>query len=79
MIIHMKAVQFTIDESLLKRIDRDPEVKAHGRSAFLRHAAEEYLRRRARRQIRDAYKRGYREQPPGADELSWPVPSWPAD
>ena len=74
----MKAIQFTIDERLLRRIDRDPEEKDVGRSAFLRHAVEEYLRRKARRQVREAYRRGYAQHPPGKDEFSWAgEPSWP--
>ena len=65
----MKAVQFTIDEELLRQIDRHPETKKHGRSAFLRRAAREYLARRRSQAIRDAYRRGYGEQPVKADEF----------
>lgn len=65
----MKAVQFTIEEALLRQIDRDPETKRAGRSAFLRQAAREYLARRRDRAIRDAYRRGYREKPVRADEF----------
>jgi metal-responsive CopG/Arc/MetJ family transcriptional regulator len=65
----MKAVQFTIEEELLQQIDRDPETKRAGRSAFLRQAAREYLARRRQRSIRDAYRRGYGQKPVEADEF----------
>jgi metal-responsive CopG/Arc/MetJ family transcriptional regulator len=79
MIIDMKAIQFTLDEALLRRVDADPEVKEKGRSAFLRNAIDEYLKRRRERSIRDAYRRGYRSRPVRAGEfemsdraLAWP-------
>ena len=48
-----RAVQISIDEALLRRIDADPETKHRGRSAFVRAAAELYLQAR-RRQATDA-------------------------
>ena len=74
-----KAVQFTIDEELLRRVDADREVLATGRSAFLRRAIEEYLRRRRDLDVREAYRRGYGEQPPSDDELgvAAEVLAWP--
>jgi predicted transcriptional regulator len=75
----MKAIQFTIDEALLRRVDQDDEVKKKGRSAFLRAAIEDRLRRKRRRAIQDAYRRGYGAAPPADDEfetdpevLGWP-------
>ena len=65
----MKAVQFTLEEELLRQIDRDPEAKRLGRSAFLRRAAREYLARRRSQEIRDAYRRGYGERPVAAEEF----------
>jgi hypothetical protein len=37
----MRVVQFTIDERLRSRVDRDPDVRQQGRSAFLRRAIED--------------------------------------
>jgi metal-responsive CopG/Arc/MetJ family transcriptional regulator len=65
----MKAVQFTIDDELLHRIDSHPATKQRGRSAFLREAAAEFLRRHRAKSIRDAYKAGYQNFPPAADEF----------
>ena len=55
----MKPIQVLIDESLLRRLDADEEVKRDGRSAVLRRAASEYLRRRRARRITEAYRKGY--------------------
>ena len=75
----MKAVQFTIEEELLRQIDRDPEVKRLGRSAFLRRAAREYLARRRDQSIKAAYRRGYGEHPVTADEFGplMEAQAWP--
>lgn len=55
----MKAIQVTLDEALLARLDADAEVRRDGRSAVLRRAADEYLRRRRRREIADQYAKAY--------------------
>ena len=55
----MKAVQVLFDERLLKELDRDAEVRRDGRSAVLRRAASDYLRRKKRKAIRAAYERAY--------------------
>jgi metal-responsive CopG/Arc/MetJ family transcriptional regulator len=76
----MKAIQITIDEGLLARLDAEPEVKRLGRSAVFRHAVEAYLSRKKRRAITDAYRRAYRtpeKSPAGElegweDEGAWP-------
>ena len=48
-----------MDEPLLLRLDADDEVKRDGRSAVLRRAVDEYLRRRRARRIAEAYRKGY--------------------
>lgn len=55
----MKAIQITVDERLLKELDADEEVQRHGRSAVIRRAAFDYLRKRRRKKIADAYQRAY--------------------
>lgn len=67
------------DERLLARLDATDEVRRDGRSAVLRRAADEYLRRRFRDEIDSAYRRAYAESPGlgddfvgWADEGAWP-------
>lgn len=55
----MKAIQVTLDEGLLARLDADEEVQRDGRSAVLRRAADLYLRRRRTRRIAEAYRLAY--------------------
>lgn len=54
-----KPVQISIDTKLLARVDRDPQTKRHGRSAFIRAALEHYLAEKERQaigaKIREAY------------------------
>ena len=52
-------VQVSIEKSLLKRIDTDPETKKLGRSAFIRSAAELYLRAKERREVDQSIRRAY--------------------
>jgi metal-responsive CopG/Arc/MetJ family transcriptional regulator len=76
----MKPIQVMFDEALLKRLDADDEVRQTGRSAVLRRAAAEYLRRRRAKKTADAYRRAYgtartalaRELAGWPDEGAWP-------
>lgn len=75
----MKAIQITVDDALLARLDADEEVRREGRSAVFRRAADEYLRRRRRRAIAEQYARAYGASPDlgvefsgWEDEGAWP-------
>lgn len=75
----MKPVQVILDENLLKRLDATPEVRKYGRSAVIRRAAEEYLRRRRSRDIAERYAAAYgqpsdigKELAGWEDEGQWP-------
>ena len=59
MIIYMKAIQITLDEALLERLDAHPTVKEQGRSAVLREAAAAYLARKDAEDIAHRYRAGY--------------------
>ncbi len=74
----MKAVQVTLDEALLKALDREPAVRARGRSAVLREAAQAWLQLQKDERIAQAYARAYKDKPVDA-ELEWPAEAqaWP--
>jgi metal-responsive CopG/Arc/MetJ family transcriptional regulator len=75
----MKPIQVMIDETLLRRLDADEEVQKRGRSAVLRRAASEYLRRSSSRRIAEAYRRAYgKDGGLGAEFTGWESEaSWP--
>lgn len=74
----MKAIQITVDDRLIARLDRDKEVRLDGRSAVIRRALVEYLDRGQKKQISLAYRRAYAttQRLPDldgwADEGTWP-------
>ena len=65
----MKAIQVTFDEELLKKLDRHPTVQERGRSAVLREAAADYLKRQDAEEIARRYRMGYRDTTTLDDEL----------
>ena len=75
----MKPIQVMFDEGLLRRLDADQDVKKLGRSAVLRRAVDEYLKRRRSRQTAEAYRRAYAGRPGLGDEFSgWDTEgTWP--
>jgi len=77
----MKAIQITLDDDLLARLDRDDEVQRDGRSAVIRRAADLYLRQRQNDAISSAYRRAYGDGG-GLDEefAGWGKEgAWPAE
>jgi metal-responsive CopG/Arc/MetJ family transcriptional regulator len=76
----MKPVQVLFDEPLLRRLDSDGEVRKFGRSAVLRRAAAEYLRRSRARRIAEAYRKAYGERGGLGNEFAgWEEEgAWPA-
>lgn len=77
----MKAIQVTLDEELIRRVDALPEVEKGGRSAFFRRIALAYLEARRRAEIRKAYARGYGAEPVAEGELDTEPErlAWPDD
>ena len=80
-IANMKAIQITFDEALLDRFDRDPAVRERGRSAVLREAAAEYLKRQDAEEIARRYRAGYCDTSALDDELEgWTAEgAWPEE
>jgi metal-responsive CopG/Arc/MetJ family transcriptional regulator len=77
----MKAIQITVDDRLLARLDRDPEVRRSGRSAVFRRAVEAYLRDRRKREVAAAYRQAYaKDRGLGAEWEGWTEEgAWPAE
>ena len=77
----MKAIRVTFDEALLEKLDRHPAVRERGRSAVLREAALEYLKRREAEETARRYRAGYRDAGGVDDELGgWSDEgTWPED
>jgi len=75
----MKPIQIMMDEELLRRLDRDAEVRRAGRSAVLRRATREYLRRSSAQRIAAAYQKAYAAGDGLGSEFSgWEIEgSWP--
>lgn len=78
----MKAIQITFDETLLAELDATEEVRREGRSAVLRRAAADYLRKRRRDAVAAGYRRAYGSAHGLGDEFEgwegqgrWPDPS----
>ena len=70
----MKAIQVSFDERLLAELDATEEVRKVGRSAVLRRAVDEYLRRRRGRTIAASYTRAYggrKEEHLGKEFAGW--------
>jgi metal-responsive CopG/Arc/MetJ family transcriptional regulator len=67
----VKAIQITFDERLLEKLDNDEEVKQKGRSAVIRRAVADYLRKKRRATIAEAYRRAYGKQPAESDLSGW--------
>jgi hypothetical protein len=68
------------DDVLLARLDADDEVRQMGRSAVLRRAAAEYLRRRRIKKTADAYRQAYGGSTSAVDSefAGWPDEgAWP--
>lgn len=63
MLFHMKVIQISMEERLLKSLDKRPEVKKFGRSAVLRQAVFEYLRSKRKKEIAEEYRRAYAAGP----------------
>ena len=78
---NMRAIQVTFDEALLERLDRNPAVRERGRSAVLREATVEYLKRQDAEVIARRYRAGYCDTSSLDDEFEgWAAEgAWPEE
>ena len=65
----MKAIQMTIDERLLKLVDKMSRNRKTSRSAFIRHALEAEIRRQRIRENEIRQAEGYGRKPVAPGEF----------
>jgi metal-responsive CopG/Arc/MetJ family transcriptional regulator len=77
----METIRVVLDEKLLHAADRAAKLQKVNRSAFIRHALEEYLRRLHALELEAKERRGYEAKPQKPEEIhvwedaaAWPEP-----
>lgn len=65
----MKTIQMTIDERLLKRVDKMSRSRKTNRSAFIRQALEAEIRRQRVREEETRHTEGYARKPVAPGEF----------
>ena len=66
----MRTIQMTLDENLVKAVDRVSKQLNTSRSAFTRKALREALARHSREQFERKHREGYARHPVSVDEFS---------
>jgi metal-responsive CopG/Arc/MetJ family transcriptional regulator len=66
----MRTIQMTLDDDLVKAVDRVSKELNTNRSAFARKALRDALARYSLEQLERKHRRGYEQQPVAADEFS---------
>ncbi len=66
----MSTIQMTLDDDLVKAVDRVSKQLNTNRSAFTRKALRDALARHSREQLERKHRRGYERDPVGGDEFS---------
>ena len=75
----METIQVVLDSKLLKAADRAAKRRKVNRSALIRHALQEHLKRLHTLELEERDRRGYKTQPqkkaeiqPWEDAAAWP-------
>jgi metal-responsive CopG/Arc/MetJ family transcriptional regulator len=66
----MRTIQMTLDEDLVKAVDRVSKELRTSRSAFTRKALRDALTRYSLDKLEHKHRRGYQQHPVVADEFS---------
>jgi metal-responsive CopG/Arc/MetJ family transcriptional regulator len=66
----MRTIQMTLDDNLVKAVDRVSKELHTNRSAFTRKALQDALVRYKKEQLERKHRRGYEENPVATDEFS---------
>ncbi len=65
----MKTIQMTIDENLLKNVDKARKKLKTSRSEFIRRAMHKYLNELNTRDLEKIHREGYKKYPVRKDEF----------
>ncbi len=65
----METIQVILDARLLKDADRAAKRQKINRSALIRHALQEHLKRRRELELEEQERRAYMAQPQGDEEF----------
>jgi metal-responsive CopG/Arc/MetJ family transcriptional regulator len=68
---HMQTIQVVLEEKLLKDTDRVVRQKKTNRSALIREALREHLKRVREQELDEQERRGYAKYPQTLDETEW--------
>jgi len=68
---HMQTIQVVLEEKLLKDADRVVKRTKTNRSALIREALREYLKRARERELDEQERRGYERFPQTLEETEW--------
>ena len=66
----MRTIQMTLDDNLVKAVDRVSKELNTSRSAFTRKALQDALNRYRIEQLERMHRRGYEQNPEATDEFS---------
>lgn len=66
----MRTIQMTLDDNLVKAVDRVAKELKTSRSAFTRKALQEALNRYSLEQLEQKHRKGYEQHPVAVDEFS---------
>jgi len=66
----MRTIQMTLDDDLVKAVDRVSKELCTSRSAFARKALRDALARYKLEQLEQKHRRGYEQHPVAANEFS---------
>ncbi len=78
--LHMETIQIVLDPELLKATDKAARRTKQNRSALVRDALREHLRRLEIRSLEERDRQGYLKKPAGDEAYIWEAEaSWPEE
>ena len=66
----MKTIQMTLDENLIKKVDKEVNKQKTSRSAFTREALKQLLKYYHTMELEKKQQKGYQKHPPSKNEFA---------